>query len=623
MGAWTCLAIADAAHAGSMGLYRVNSNGNVECQRHSLDADENHCYWIANVASYCAWYNANPTGYTIECTDYSSPSSYCYKHQDPHQDPHQGRHKDQRQDQRQDQRPDQRQVQGPSLRLDLHRDLRLRRTRHLNPAPTMTPNAGGATTKPTPGSDHSLAPPKDSQTGAPLVPLLLATNEWSCLKNADSKLFTPARIDPDLGQLECLSVTTAPRDVCAYSADAATCAQWLLSVHSCWLSDSKTALRSDATCPRIILVPSSPTSAIHGPSDSSSSPNVSWFVVAAASVAVVALVLVVVWYRRRQANWAKAEESPNASYMFCWTDKAPPKAMMDLPKTNSLGSDDDVVGGQLNMGDLVLWRLDEAKLETSRVLSVGAYGVVSLGTYQGSPVAIKQLAGEKSTATVQAFIDEIRLMTTLESKYIVRLLGCAWVRPRDIQLIVEFMDHGDLRQLLAVSPSISWRVKVQLARDMVQGLVYLHSMDIIHRDIKSRNVLLHTEAHMLRAKLTDFGISRIVDVDMTARVGTFRWTAPEVLEGSAYSLAADVYSLGMVLWELETHAIPFGNVQNGWNEYQWIEALKAGSVRPECSPTCPLADVIHQCTQYTPSARPTALALGTMLDNIALRSSAD
>uniref|UniRef100_A0A4W5L7L4 Protein kinase domain-containing protein n=1 Tax=Hucho hucho TaxID=62062 RepID=A0A4W5L7L4_9TELE len=232
------------------------------------------------------------------------------------------------------------------------------------------------------------------------------------------------------------------------------------------------------------------------------------------------------------------------------------KRALDLPKTNSLGSDDDVVGGQLNMGDLVLWRLDEAKLATWRVLSVGAYGVVSLGTYQGLPVAIKQLAGEKSTATVQAFIDEIRLMTTLESQYIVRLLGCAWVRPRDIQLIVEFMDQGDLRQLLAASPAPSWSVKVQLARDMVQGLVYLHSMDIIHRDIKSRNVLLHNEAHTLRAKLTDFGISRIVDVDMTARVGTFRWTAPEVLEGSAYSLAADVYSLGMVLWELETHSGP-------------------------------------------------------------------
>ncbi|OQR85635.1 protein kinase [Achlya hypogyna] len=607
-------------------------NGNVECQRHSLDADENTCYWIANVASYCTWYNANPTGFTIECTDYSNKNGYCYKVRQVLAPPSPTAAP----------KPDPTPAPPAPTQAPVPPSPSSVPSSPSPPSPTGVPatNAPGtpeATTTPSTGepaskptSDAGLpslspAPSSSSHdtpatsTFASTVPppaLLLATTDWNCLKNADSQQYTPARIDPEQGQLQCLTGTTSPQTTCNYSADAATCQAWLAGVQSCWLSDAKTTIRASSGCPKIILVPSRPpTSAASGPS-ASVGPSVSWVIVAAAAVAVVALVVVVVWYRRRQRAWAKTE-TPNASYMFCWTDKEPKDSV-----NTSMDTQDDVVGGQLNMGDLVLWRLDEAKLASQKVLSVGAFGVVSLGSYLGKPVAIKQLVGEKSTATVQAFIDEICLMTKLDSPFVVSLLGCAWVRPRDIQLVVEFMDQGDLRQLLTVAPTLSWTVKVQLAKDIAQGLVYLHSLDIIHRDIKSRNVLLHKVSHALRAKLTDFGISRIVDTDMTARVGTFRWTAPEVLEGNAYSLAADVYSVGMVLWELDLHNVPFSNMETGWNEYQWIEALKDGGVKPECSASCPLAHIVQQCTMYTPTDRPSALELAVLLDEVCALDSA-
>ena len=103
-----------------------------------------------------------------------------------------------------------------------------------------------------------------------------------------------------------------------------------------------------------------------------------------------------------------------------------------------------------------------------------------------------------------------------------------------------------------------------MAKDIATGMAYLHSVvpPIIHRDLKSLNLLLMdpiTSPHdPITVKITDFGISRLYEDDMmTGQMGTCHWMAPEVLDSKPYSLAADVYSYGIVLWEIVARETPY------------------------------------------------------------------
>ncbi|CAK5249847.1 unnamed protein product [Aphanomyces euteiches] len=181
------------------------------------------------------------------------------------------------------------------------------------------------------------------------------------------------------------------------------------------------------------------------------------------------------------------------------------------------------------MTQLSTIRLDVKQIRFEKKLGFGAFANVWLGFCQDEMVAIKKLHSyRRSVDQLKAFVDEINLMASFNSPYIVKLIGAAWTRPVDIHCVMEFMDSGDLKNYLEIHKSIR--------------LVYLHSMDIIHRDIKSRNVLLDS---IKGTKLTDFGISKEdMQATMTVGVGTFRWMAPKVLQDKYYTVAADIYSLG-------------------------------------------------------------------------------
>ncbi|KAG6946057.1 hypothetical protein JG688_00016235 [Phytophthora aleatoria] len=152
--------------------------------------------------------------------------------------------------------------------------------------------------------------------------------------------------------------------------------------------------------------------------------------------------------------------------------------------------------------------------------------------------------------------------------------GCvAWNTLENMLLIMEFMELGDLQYVLQYQngdkvqvstgnnsiDEFSWAShKAKIARDISCGLQYLHSLKpiVVHRDLKSKNVLIGDN---YEAKLSDFGVSRTRrgDETMTSGVGTAYWTAPEVLAGHKYSEKADIYSLGVVLAELDTGELPF------------------------------------------------------------------
>ncbi|OQR89365.1 protein kinase [Achlya hypogyna] len=292
------------------------------------------------------------------------------------------------------------------------------------------------------------------------------------------------------------------------------------------------------------------------------------------------------------------------------------------PKDGYHGAAIDLADGlkyddQLDLSDLMLLRLDDLELVQSTFLAQGAYGQVWLGAYRDHPVVIKCLLPDRaSTKDLVHFADEIRLSARMDSPYIVRMLGASWRVPSELQMVLEWMDRGDLKRVLdTTSPaSFLWDAKTDCMLAMAEGLVYLHSLDVIHRDLKARNVLLDSKKG---TKLTDFGVSRIATTEtMTMSVGTYCWMAPEILQDCHYSTAADVYSFGVILTELATHHTPYHDLCNDkgipLSDTAIISRVVRGEVQPSIPPaSCPpwVRELALECLALTPEARPNAMRI--------------
>ncbi|EGZ11204.1 hypothetical protein PHYSODRAFT_518441 [Phytophthora sojae] len=269
-------------------------------------------------------------------------------------------------------------------------------------------------------------------------------------------------------------------------------------------------------------------------------------------------------------------------------------------------------------------RVPYESLSFDKSLSKGASGEVWIGSYAGQQVAIKKLlqsTGQKAES-VQAFAEEIELSSSLVHPHIVEFVGVAWNSLSNLAMVMEFFPRGNLQDYLHKNIDLlSWaRDRVQMAVAIAQALQYLHSRppSIIHRDLKSNNILL---TDRLEPKLIDFGVSRgLVDLTMTAGVGTPYWTAPEILEGKRYTEQADIYSFGVVLSELDTGRIPYHDaVTEGGGKakpFQVLQDVMAGKLRPSFSRDCPprIQRIGLACLAFEPSSRPTASQLIEQLE---------
>ncbi|KAJ0390548.1 hypothetical protein P43SY_011585 [Pythium insidiosum] len=150
--------------------------------------------------------------------------------------------------------------------------------------------------------------------------------------------------------------------------------------------------------------------------------------------------------------------------------------------------------------------------------------------------------------------------------------------------------------------------KLRIALHIVDALVYLHSRQppVLHRDLKSRNVLLSTQHD---AKLIDFGVSRERgDQTMTAGVGTLRWMAPEVMQGGRYSDKADIFSFGVLLSELDTHRIPYNVDGAPMNDLVIITQVSMGHLKVDFSPEADnkIVRLARACMAFEATKRPSA-----------------
>ncbi|KAJ0405845.1 hypothetical protein P43SY_001577 [Pythium insidiosum] len=287
---------------------------------------------------------------------------------------------------------------------------------------------------------------------------------------------------------------------------------------------------------------------------------------------------------------------------------------------------------------LLQHRLDFDLVTKNRRIGCGMFGEVWLATYKQQRVALKHLRGDNTGSdrdVIQSFIEEIKLVSTCTHPRVVSFVGVVWTKESDIAMLTELMTGGDLRSYLDSTPKTEdgWSdTMIQIALDVTEAIVYLHSLDpialdvteaivylhsldpvLIHRDLKSRNVLL--EKATLRAKLSDFGVSRykLDDDTMTAAVGTIRWIAPEVLEGRRYDESVDIYSLGMIFSEIDTHELPFSDARdeenNALSETAIAGLVLSGSLTSSFSASCPIEirSLAERCSAFKATDRPTAL----------------
>ncbi|XP_073150664.1 LEAF RUST 10 DISEASE-RESISTANCEUS RECEPTOR-LIKE PROTEIN KINASE-like 1.4 isoform X2 [Henckelia pumila] len=201
--------------------------------------------------------------------------------------------------------------------------------------------------------------------------------------------------------------------------------------------------------------------------------------------------------------------------------------------------------------------LEEAtnNFDPSRELGDGGFGTVYYGVLaDGRAVAVKRLY-ENNVRRVEQFMTEVEILTRLRHENLVMLYGCTSRRSRELILVYEYIQNGTVADHLhgkrAKSGLLSWPVRLNIAIETAEALAYLHKSDIIHRDVKTNNVLLDHDFHV---KVADFGLSRLFPTDVThvstAPQGTPGYVDPEYYQCYQLTEKSDVYSFGVMLVEL-------------------------------------------------------------------------
>jgi hypothetical protein len=276
------------------------------------------------------------------------------------------------------------------------------------------------------------------------------------------------------------------------------------------------------------------------------------------------------------------------------------------------------------------WVIDASELEYTLKLGAGSSGKVYKGIYRGKEVAVKVLKAITTQSQLEEFKKEFQIMCAIRSPYMVTFYGAA-LEPK-LCMVMEFCSRDSLYHVMnRTNPrpyDIGWDKFFKFALQMTRGIECLHNWtpSIVHRDFKSLNLLVN---EAWDCKVADFGLSRFntaENLETLSRIrGTFAYCAPEVATGTGvpYTAKSDVYSIGIVLWELATRVVtgeyqrPFSEYPNIKMDFQIMLNSKEG-VRPTLSMQTPqsLRELYQNCVAQSPSDRPTCTQLVQILINI-------
>ncbi|PCH37764.1 kinase-like protein [Wolfiporia cocos MD-104 SS10] len=235
---------------------------------------------------------------------------------------------------------------------------------------------------------------------------------------------------------------------------------------------------------------------------------------------------------------------------------------------------------------------DDLRKMSDQAETSGAFADIWHGCYNGLNVAVKSIRIFNSIMVItydpQGFCTEAVIWRHLSHPNVTPFLGINTTQFR-LSMVCKWMPKGNIRSYIHAHPSAD---RPMLVMDVARGLEYLHSMGVVHGDMKGANILVNGEG---RACLSDFGLAAVIYDDSTVNVattasfatGTIRWMAPEILDperaGIDVALAlpeSDVYSYAMVVWEIFTGRSPFDKQRlDAAVMYQILSG-----VRPEYTP---------------------------------------
>jgi serine/threonine protein kinase len=291
------------------------------------------------------------------------------------------------------------------------------------------------------------------------------------------------------------------------------------------------------------------------------------------------------------------------------------------------------------------WIVDGDDLTLGRLLDRGAFGDVYCVKYKNE-LCMKMLnASMVSMGELGDLEQEIRFLKRIRHANLVRFYGAGEITHDGYKrpfLLLEFANRGSLRSFIRAStgapPIVDWTLRVQLMSDVAKGLAHIHSLgeDVMHRDLKTANALVFEyDDGSLVAKVTDFGsvkLKLLVDRDqqartgltnphannaeaaeLTAGIGTYLYMAPEVIQGTrTYTQAVDIFSFGVMLWEVATQESPDLLVQTHGPDVKWrawdLAALLEEGSRLQLPDTFPMwyRRLMTRCFDQEPGRRPNA-----------------
>ena len=262
------------------------------------------------------------------------------------------------------------------------------------------------------------------------------------------------------------------------------------------------------------------------------------------------------------------------------------------------------------------WEIDEKLLTYSEKIAQGAFGVLYLGQYCGQEVAVKVLKtprNESHDDLKREFQQELSTLRKVHHKNVIQLIGAITKGPM-LCLVTEFMHGGSMLSFLHKNAPLKLSQIVKYSIGVTLGLDYLHKINIVHRDVKTANLLMDENDVV---KIADFGVARVMAKDgvMTAETGTYRWMAPEVIAHQVYNHKCDVYSFAITLWELVTGGdIPY----SGYTPLQAAVGVVQRGMRPTIPQSCHpvLAHTIQYSWQADMNTRPEFEQIVEMLRDI-------
>jgi len=254
------------------------------------------------------------------------------------------------------------------------------------------------------------------------------------------------------------------------------------------------------------------------------------------------------------------------------------------------------------------FRIKIELLTINEEIGKGGFGTVFKADYLGIDVAVKQISADGTQDDMEEIFirREIAILKSCRHPNLVAFLGVVEQQNSNegVQIVLEFLSGGDLGKFLLDNPNpISYFTRICMSLDVACGMAYLHARNIIFRDIKSENLLLDDSG---RVKICDFGFARSISntVRPKTRCGTDEFMAPEIILGIEYDQSADVFSYGMLLFEIMTRRdvgklIPRAP-ENGFR-------VNESQLRSQIDKDCPkhFIELGLLCIRWDPKKRPT------------------